>query len=116
MLAFSISPSLEIQLPASDANTSLNLTVHIRDVLNCVAEFEMGPVNVLSDQTAIESFIDAIQNLGNGSTSNPIIQALAGGNQNIVGQVVVSLSQEFNKRNKQNLEAAVASMSSIDYF
>jgi len=102
---------VQIQLPAGNDNTSLlNLTVQIRDVLNCVKEYYMEPIIVIPDQTAIDTFIDILQNPKNVLTNNPIIQALASGNQNTVGQVVISLSQEFNKRNKQNLENAVASM------
>jgi hypothetical protein len=116
MLGFSIMSTLEIQLPAGDDNTSsLNLTVHIRDTLNCVTVYNMEPIIVLPDQTAIDSLIDVIQNPNHGQTSHPLFQALASGNQNIVGQVVTALSQEFNKRNKQNLQTAVASMCSIDY-
>jgi hypothetical protein len=116
MLAFTILPTLQIQLPAGRDNTSsVNLTVQIRDVLNCVTEYYMEPIVVILDQTAIDTLIDILQNPENGSTSNPIIQALASGNQNTVGQVVTLLSQEFNKRNKQNLENAVASMNIIDY-
>jgi hypothetical protein len=74
----------------------------------------MEPVIVIPDQTAIDTLIDVLKNPNNGSTSNAIVQALASGNQNTVGQVVTSLSQEFNKRNKQSLEMAVASMNNID--
>jgi hypothetical protein len=111
MLVFSVMSIVQIQLPAGNDNTSLlNLTVQIRDVLNCVQEYYMEPIIVIPDQTAIDTFIDILQNPKNVLTNNPIIQALASGNQNTVGQVVISLSQEFNKRNKQNLENAVASM------
>jgi hypothetical protein len=115
MLAFSLLPSLKIQLPAGDDNTSsLNLTVHIRDVLNCVKEYDMEPVIVIPDLTAIDTLIDVLKNPSNESTSNAIFQALNSGNQNTVGQVVTLLSQEFNKRNKQSLDMAVASMNYID--
>jgi hypothetical protein len=116
MLAFTIQPSLQIYLPAGDDNTSLlNLTVQIRDLLNCVKDFFMDPIVVTLDQKSIDTFVDFIQNPNNGSTNNAIVQALTSGNQNIVGPKVTSLSQEFNKKNKQNLEKAIASMYTIDY-
>ena len=116
MLAFSVISTLLIQLPAGDDNsTVLDLTVQIRDVLNCVTEYYMEPVIVIPDHTAIDALIDVLQNSKNGSTNNPIVQALASGNQNTVGQVVTSLSQQFNKRNKQSLETAIASKHTIDH-
>lgn len=115
MIAFTILPTLQIQLPAGNDNTSLlNLTVQIRDVLNCVREYYMEPIVVIPDKIAIDTLIDVLQNPKNGLASNSILQALASRNQNTVGQVVTSLSQEFNKRNKQNLEIAIASMNIID--
>jgi len=116
MLAFTIKSSLEIYLPAGDDNTSLlNLTVQIRDLLNCVKEYFMEPIVVTLDQKSIDTFSDIIKNPNNGNTNNPIVQALTSGNQNIVGATVTSLSQEFNKKNKQNLDNAIASMYTVDY-
>ena len=42
-------------------------------------------------------------------TNNPIVQLLASGNQNTVGQVISSLSQEFNKKNTETMTNAVSS-------
>jgi hypothetical protein len=116
MLAFTIQSSLQIYLPAGDDNTSLlNLTVQIRDLLNCVQTYFMDPIVVTLDQKSIDTFFDIRKNPNNGDTNNPIVQALTSGNQNIVGATVTSLSQEFNKKNKQNLDNAIAGMYTIDY-
>jgi hypothetical protein len=114
MLAFSMGEILQIRLPAGDDRTSmLNITVEIRDVLKCVKEYDMEPVFVTSDSTSINTLIDVLKNPANISGNNPLLQALASGNQNTVGQAVTSLSQEFNKINRQNLATAVASMNHI---
>jgi hypothetical protein len=123
MLAFTIVPAsttmsvLQLRLPAGDNNTALvNLTVHVRDVLNCVTEFVMESVVVAPDLANINALIDLLQGPMNGNTTNPIFHALASRDQNTVGQVVTALSQEFNKRNKENVEVAVASKYIIFYY
>ncbi|CAF1016276.1 unnamed protein product [Rotaria sordida] len=107
MLAFTTSSTLQIRLPPSDDNTStLNLTVHIRDTLNGVREFYLEErIVVILNESSINTFIDSIQNTNN---NDPIVQALASGNQHIIAQVTTIFSQELNKRNKKNLETAIA--------
>jgi hypothetical protein len=41
--------------------------------------------------------------------NNPIIQLLSSGNQNTVGQIMTSISQEFDKVNNQTTEKAISS-------
>ncbi|CAF3720614.1 unnamed protein product [Rotaria sp. Silwood1] len=109
MLAFTTISTLDIKLPAGDNNSSsLNITVHIRDTLNCVKEFHIEePIVVILDEISINTFINIIQNIDNKKTNDPIRQALASGNQNIVIQTVTIVSQELNKRNKHELEIAI---------
>ena len=114
MLAYSVEEILQIQLPAGDDLTSmLNITVHIRDLLNCVKEYDMEPVFVTRDSEPINTLIDLIKNPSTASGSNPLVEALTSGDQNKVGQVVTSLSQEFNKMNRQSLATAIAGMNHI---
>jgi hypothetical protein len=40
---------------------------------------------------------------------NPFVPLLTTGNQNIVGQILISLSQEFNQINLENIQNAVDS-------
>ena len=109
IIAFSPVPTFQVRLPAGNNQTSLvNLVMHIRDTLDCIAEYPMPSINVLSDSTFT---LDLIKNfkLSNEINDNPIIQLLASGNQNTVGQVVTSFSQEFNQMNNENIQTAVSS-------
>jgi len=110
MIGFSSMSNFDVQLPAGDDNTSMvNLIVHIRDTLECVAEYNMSSVSVIPDTAGINNLINNLQVSTNAANNNPIVQLLAGGNQNTVGQIITSLSQVFNKMNTQNLENAVSS-------
>ena len=51
----------------------------------------------------------SLQNSSNGLTNNPIVQLLAGGDQNTVGQLLISLSLQFDRMNNENIENAVSS-------
>jgi hypothetical protein len=110
MIGFSSMSNFDVQLPAGDDNTStVNLIVHIRDTLECVAEYNMSSVSVIPDTAGINNLINNLQVSTSAVNNNPIVQLLAGGNQNTVGQIITSLSQVFNKMNTQNLENAVSS-------
>jgi len=99
MIAFSIVSTIEILLPSG--NDQL-LIIQIRDQLNCLTEYNLSSlVSVRSDFESIDNF--------QSSTNNPIVNLLASGNQNIIGQVLTSLSQEFNKMNTENVDKAVSS-------
>ena len=71
----------------------------------------MTSVNVIPDSAGINDLINNIQSSSNATITNPIIQLLASGNQNIVGQVISSVSQQFNKMNSDNIDNAVSSKS-----
>jgi len=53
--------------------------------------------------------MNTFQNSPNSLTTNPIVQLLSSGNQNTVGQILTSISQQFNKINTESLETAVSS-------
>jgi hypothetical protein len=110
MIGFSSMSNFDVQLPAGDDNTSMvNLIVHIRDTFECVAEYNMSSVSVIPDIAGINNLINNLQVSTSAVNNNPIVQLLAGENQNTVGQIITSLSQVFNKMNTQNLENAVSS-------
>jgi hypothetical protein len=112
IIAFSALPTFQIRLPAGDDQTSLlHLIINIRDTLDCITELNISSVSVIPDSVGIANLINDIQGPSGGITTNPIIQLLASENQNIVGQVIASLSQQFNKMNSENLNAAVSSKS-----
>src|SRR5689334_7088144 len=94
IVGFTTQSSFQLRLPAGDDNNSLlNVSVHIRDMLDGVTEYNMQTVVVVSDLTGITALIDVVQQPDDATNSNPIVQLLASGNQNSVGQVLTSLSQ-----------------------
>ena len=102
--------TFDVRLPSGDDRTSLlQLTVVIQDTLDCTIELNISAVTVIPDSVGIANLINDIQSSPGGITTNPIVQLLAGGNQNIVGQVITSLSQQFNKMNNENIDKAVSS-------
>jgi hypothetical protein len=110
MLAFSSVPSMELRLPAGDDTNSLvHIIGYVRDTLDCVTEFNVSSVVVVTDSEGINNLIDILQTSSSTLTNNPLVQILASGNQNMVGQVISSLSLVFNKINNQTVENAVAS-------
>ncbi len=110
MIAFSSVSNFQIRLPAGNDNTSLiNLIVHIRDIYDCVTEYNLSSPIVVPDTAAINSLIEDLQVSTSATNNNPIVQLLASGNQNDVGQVITSLSQVFNTMNTQSLNKAVSS-------
>jgi hypothetical protein len=112
IIAFSPVPTFQVRLPAGDNRASLvHLIVNIRDTLDCITELNISSVSVTPDTVGIANLINDIQGSSVGATTNPIVQLLASGNQNIVGQVIASLSQQFNQMNSENLNTAVSSKS-----
>jgi len=102
----------QVLLPAGDDQTSLlHLVVNIRDTLDCITEFNLPSISVLPDLVGIANLISGIQSSSGAITTNPTVQLLASGNQNIVGQVIGALSQQFNKMNSESLNTAVSGKS-----
>jgi hypothetical protein len=97
-------------LPGGNDNTSLlNLVVYIRDTFDCITQFNLTSVSVIPDSSSIFDLMNTFQNSPNSLTTNPIVQLLSSGNQNTVGQILTSISQQFNKINIESLENAVSS-------
>ena len=112
IVAYSAVPIFQVRLPAGDNQTStLHLLVHIRDELECITALNMSSVIVIADSAGMMNLITDIQSSSGGDTSNPIVQLLASGNQNIVGQVLTSVSQQFNRINEDSIDRAVSSQS-----
>jgi hypothetical protein len=60
------------------------------------------------DLVATTTLIDVLQQSSvTEINTNPVIQLLAGGNQNTIGQVLTSVSQVLNELNQQSIETAV---------
>jgi hypothetical protein len=110
LISFSVISEFEVRLPPGDDNTSiLHLFIDIRDTLDSIAEFNMSSVTVIPDSSGMNDLINIFQSSTSSLTTNPFIQLLSSGNQNTVGQVLTSLSQQFNKINIQSLQNAVSS-------
>ncbi|CAF1184610.1 unnamed protein product [Adineta ricciae] len=106
IVAYSTVPIFQVRLPLGDNQTSLlHLIVDIRDELDCITQYNISSVTVLADSAAIISLVNDIQH---SPTRNPIIQLLASGNQNVVGQVITSVSLQFNQMNNENLDQAIS--------
>ena len=107
IVAFSSVSTIQVRLPAGDDRTSVvNIIGIIRDGLDCITEMNLSSVVVSSDSEEITNFVVSIQST---KTNDPIVQTLSSGNQNLIGQVITSVSLEFNKINNQTIENAVAS-------
>ena len=105
-------PTFQVRLPAGNDQTPLiHLTVYIRDNLECIKELNITSIHVVPDTAGIADLVNAIQSPPSSNTvnSNPIVRLLASGNQNTVGQVITSLSQQFNKKNRESIDYAVSS-------
>jgi len=110
IIAFSFVSEFEVRLPVGNENTSLlQLVIYIRDTFDCITEFNLSSVIVQPDSSSIANLMNTFQNSPNSLTTNRIIQLLSSGNQNTVGQILTSISQQFNKINIQSLHNAVSS-------
>ena len=99
MIAFSPVSTFDVRLPAGDPNTSLlHLVIQIQDKLDCSTKFNITPVMVVQDITLITDL-----------TNNSLLNLLATGNQNTIGQVINSLSQALNRINIEGVQNAVTS-------
>lgn len=117
MIGFALFPETNLRLPTSDENTSfIHLIVHIRDTLDCITEYHLPSVTVELDTEGINDLIISLQVSTNAANSNPIVQTLASGNQNIIGQVITTLSQVFNRKNVENLDEAISSNSLLLHY
>ncbi|CAF4144587.1 unnamed protein product, partial [Adineta steineri] len=108
IVAYSTISSFQVRLPPGDDQTSLlHLFVHIRNQFDCVTEFNLSSITVMPDVVGLTDFINNIQNLRSELIRNPITQLLASQNQNLVGQLIISLAQQLNKMNSENIDTAI---------
>jgi hypothetical protein len=109
MIAFSTVSDFQVRLPSGDNQTSLlNVAIYIRDILDCLTVVNMSSVSVITDSVIINDLINNIQSSSSAITNNPLVQLLSSENQNTVGQVLISLSQQFNTMNNANIDKAAS--------
>ncbi|CAF1074084.1 unnamed protein product [Adineta steineri] len=107
IIAYSTLSTFQIRLPSGDNQTSLiHLIMYVRDIYDSTMEYNMSSVTVVPDSITINNFINDIQNSSSKILTNPICQLLYSGNQNLVGQTMILLSQYLNNINRKNLEKA----------
>jgi hypothetical protein len=110
MIAFSSVSTFQVQLPSGNEPTfSFALIIYIRDTRDCITEWNLTSIVVRPDSAALDDLLNQLEDPSSGSTSNPLTELLVKGNPNTVGQVISSVSQQFNQKNKQNLQDAVSS-------
>jgi hypothetical protein len=96
LIAFSSISNFQVRLSAGNEN----LFIYIRDTLDCSTQWNITSIVVLQDVTDVNN----LQN-----SNNSFLRLLANGNQNIVGQIITALSQEFNQINTQIIQKAATS-------
>ena len=110
MIAFSSVSTFQVQLPSGNGPTfRLALIIYIRDTRDCITEWNLTSIVVRPDSDALDDLITQLEDPSSGLTNNPLTQLLVKGNPNTVGQVISSLSQQFNQMNTRNLHEAVSS-------
>ena len=113
ILGSTVASRTQLRLPAGDKKTAVsNIVISIQDLLGCITEYTIYAIYVRPDNEAINALVDVLQQTNiEQINSNPMIQLLAGGNQNIVGQILTSIAQVFNQINTQNMDMAISSTS-----
>lgn len=110
-----------LQLPAGDPETSiLQLSVHVRDTLNCVKKVQFANVTVRSDLTKVNEWINMIQNYTDNSTNqtNTLIDTLNDPDLNRRTQTFTLFSDLMNDIGNNQILSIVKGkiFDSIDYF
>ena len=114
MIAFSAVSSFQVRLPAGDNETSLvNIVIYIRDLLDCIIEVNMSSIYVIVNSDEINNLISSLEDSSSQINNNQFVRLLSSRNQNVVGQILTSLSQEFNNINTENIDNAISSKSNI---
>lgn len=81
------------------------MIVYIRDTADCVTVYNLSSMVIQSDLTET---LNLMNNIADSST-NPLIMLLSSGNQNKVGQVISSVSQQLNTMNDQTTDEVISS-------
>jgi len=91
MLAYTTKSIFQLQLPDSiNPTSSLYIIAQIRDTFDCITEFNLSSVTVHPDFSAIDNFMNNLQELNRDSDT--------------VGQMINSILQVFNEMSEQNVQ------------
>ncbi|UJR09103.1 hypothetical protein I4U23_013350 [Adineta vaga] len=111
MIAFSSVSQFQVRLPAGDEQTSsFHMIIYVRDLVDCVTEVNMSSVHVIVDSVSMNDLMSNVQMSSSDAvlSNNPMVQLLSSGNQNVVGQVLTSLSQQLNQMESESSEKAIS--------
>ena len=110
LIAFSSISAFQVQLPrGEDPTFSLQLIVYIRDSLGSITEHNLTSVVVFADPSVVTDLINDLQYSPDQLQNHPSIRSLLTQNQNRVGQVITSLSQQLNQLNNEQIDLAASS-------
>jgi hypothetical protein len=90
MIGFSLTPTIEVRL---SNNSFINLNIHIRDKFDSIKEYNISSVYAHDDLMEFETF-----------ENSTLIPTLFSGNQNEISQILISISQQLNQINMDNLK------------
>ena len=106
MLGFSFASDFWVQLLSSNSNTSLlHLVVYIRDTLGSVTEYNLSSI-VVGPHRAL---VDRLENFTRGINDSFLLSRLNSGNQNMLSQLITSVSHQLNQLTDQMVDTLIAS-------
>lgn len=106
MLGFSFASDFRVQLLSSISNTSLlHPVVYIRDKLGAVTEYNLSSIVVGSDR----DLVDRLENFTSAINDSFLLWILNSGNQNMLSQLITSVSHQLNQLTGQRVETLIAS-------
>ncbi|CAF1138200.1 unnamed protein product [Rotaria magnacalcarata] len=105
--------TLELLLPAGSGNApSVLVSVHVQDNRNCVKEFNIANVSVVTNHSDINEFISAIQAAptknGAPSSNSSLKKLLNNSSPTVVARIVTAISQTVNQITSEVITKAVA--------
>lgn len=108
LIAYSSVPIFEVRLPAGETPSFfVELFIQIRDNYACITKYNLSSVIVRPDLIEIKQFINQVEHSPSNLPNNTIARLLASENQNIVTQVMNSLSHQLNEMNIESIDRAV---------
>jgi hypothetical protein len=102
MIGFSLISTFKVRLPESSL---ININIHIRDKYDSITEYNIYSINVSDHLKQFENLKESKMNL----TNNSFINGLLIGNQNDIGQIIISITQKLNKMNIDCLNNVISS-------
>ncbi|UJR06735.1 hypothetical protein I4U23_011024 [Adineta vaga] len=110
LILYSSISRFQVQFPSGDEPTyEIHLIIEIRDEYDCLTTYNMtSPISIQPDSIEMKEFINGVQNTSNLNVFNNLFaQSLGSENQNVVGQVITLISNEFNKINDEQIAKAI---------